>query len=603
MKANPRHPGSGSRAIAAVRDRLLDSPGSRGATPAGSATDRTGRRDAIAWPAPAQAPTGLPPDVHLVGCGSGDETPSGHASVQSMGFKAWNLLRMAQLGLPVPAAFVIGTSYCSSPTARAHAATRALWLPGLRALERQAGQVLGDARHPLLVSVRSGAAVSMPGMMETLLDVGLCDATVAGLVRHTGHPRLVWDAYRRLVATYGEVVAGLPAELFEQATVALYGARDERDLDFAELRALTRQFLTVYAAQAGRPFPQDPAEQLSGAIEAVFASWQSPRAQAYRRLNGIADAGGTAVTVQCMVFGNAGGQSGAGVGFTRDPATGEPSLWVDFLFDAQGEDVVSGRRSANGNAELAAVLPQVWQDLCKAGQQIERAFGDMQDFEFTVQDARLFMLQARSGKRTPRAAARIALDLLDEGVISTAVALERTAGLDRPALARSHVVALDGIAPTPLGHAATASNGVAVGEIALDEARARSRHDAGVGVILVRRDADTSDIAALESALGLLTQRGARTSHAAVVARQLGKTCLVGCADLCIDESARTIQVGATMLTEGELITLDGNEGVFYAGAVRVEIDYPEELLARLETLRHRSRDVQTRDGPDKSGA
>ena len=544
MKSHPQHHGHGSNVIAAVRAELLDSRGSRDAVRVESVDDRTAAQNAMAALSPEIAPAELPPDFYLIGCGNRGAQANGEPWANSMGFKAWNLLRMVQLALPVPAAFVIGTSYCSNPIARASASTCQLWMPGLRALEREAGQILGDARHPLLVSVRSGAAVSMPGMMETLLNVGLCDATVAGLVRHTGHPRLVWDAYRRLVATYGEVVAGLPAELFENATVALYGARDERDLDFAELRALTQQLLSVYASGAGRAFPQDPAEQLSGAIGAVFALWQSDKAQAYRRMNVIADTGGTAVTVQCMVFGNTGGESGAGVGFTRDPATGEPVLWVDFLFNAQGEDVVPGRRSANGHEELAAVLPQVWRELSTAGQQIERAFGDMQDFEFTVQDARLFMLQARSGKRTARAAARIALDMLDEGLISVAVALERTDGLDRQALARSHVVAPDGVALTPLGRAATASNGVAVGEVALDEARARSRHEAGVGAILVRRDAETSDIAALDSALGLLTQRGARTSHAAVVARQLGKTCLVGCAELSIDGAARTVKVG-----------------------------------------------------------
>jgi pyruvate,orthophosphate dikinase len=291
-----------------------------------------------------------------------------------------------------------------------------------------------------------------------------------------------------------------------------------------------------------------------------------------------------------MVFGNAGGESGAGVGFTRDPVSGDPALWVDFLFNAQGEDVVSGRRSANGHDELATVLPQVWHDLCGAARQLEHAFGDLQEFEFTVQDGRLFMLQTRSGKRTPRAAARIALDLLDEGLIGPKLALERTAGLDRESLAFPCVVATGGTVLTPLGRAASASSGVAVGEIALDEARAVARHEAGVAVVLVRRDAETSDIAALESATGLLTQRGARTSHAAVVARQLRKVCLVGCTELQIDEAARTVQVGATTLHEGEQITLDGNEGVFYAGAARVEVNCPEELLVRLDALRQRER-------------
>lgn len=277
------------------------------------------------------------------------------------------------------------------------------------------------------------------------------------------------------------------------------------------------------------------------------------------------------------------------------------SLWLDFLFNAQGEDVVSGRRSANCHDELAVVLPQVWQALTEAARQLEHAFGDMQDFEFTVQEGRLFMLQTRSGKRTPQATARIALDFLDEGLIGPELALERTAGLSRHALARQRIVVqgASALAPlVPLGHAVTASSGVAVGEIALDEARMAARGIAGVPVVLVRRDAETSDIAALESATGLLTQRGARTSHAAVVARQLGKVCLVGCAELVIDETARNIKVGVTTLQEGDLITLDGNEGVFYRGAARVEIEYPEALIARLEVLRgHGRREPQVRGG------
>lgn len=549
------------------------------------------RRPAPAAPPVAEAPRplakGLPPEVYLIACGA-DLAVQGQPSQHSMGFKAWNLLRMVQLALPVPPAFVIGTRYSADPGARA-TGTR-LWRAGLGALEQATGQGLGDGRRPLLLSVRSGAPVSMPGMMETLLNIGLCDATVGGLLRQTGNPRLVWDAYRRLVATYGEVVAGLPGQCFEDATLALLGSGDERGFDFADLRRLTQRYLEVYRQAAGRAFPQDPAEQLHGAIEAVFASWQSPKAREYRRLNHIADAVGTAVTVQAMVFGNAGGRSGAGVGFTRDPTTGEPVLWVDFLFNAQGEDVVSGRRSANGHDELASVLPEVWHQLGEAAQRLEQAFGDMQDFEFTVQDGRLFMLQTRSGKRTPQAAARIALDLLDEGLIGRQLALERTAGLDRESLACRHVVADDGVALAPLGRAASASSGVAVGEIALDEARAEARHAAGAPVLLVRRDAETADMAALEFATGLLTQRGARTSHAAVVARQLGKVCLVGCAELQIDEASRCITLGGTTLNEGDPITLDGNEGLVFAGAARVGLQYPEALLARLDRLRQRDR-------------
>ena len=349
---------------------------------------------------------------------------------------------------------------------------------------------------------------------------------------------------------------------------------------------LTQRLLEVYAHAAGRPFPQDPQSQLAGAIEAVLASWQSAKACAYRRLNGISDSIGTAVTVQRMVFGNSGGRSGAGVGFTRNPATGEPGLWVDFLFNAQGEDVVSGRRSARGHEELAAVLPGVWLALRNTAEQLEHAFADMQDFEFTIQEGRLFMLQTRAGKRSAQAAARIALDMLEQGLISADVARERTAGLDREALARSRIVAHDGAALVPLARAASASSGVAIGEIALDEARALARHGVGAPVLLVRRDAETADIGALEAAIGLLTQRGARTSHAAVVARQLGKVCLVGCGELQIDDVARTIRIGAATFHEGDLLTLDGNEGAIYAGAAQTEIEYPGGLLARLDSLR-----------------
>lgn len=530
--------------------------------------------------------TVLPPEVYLIGCGVARENIV-RPSVQAMGFKACNLLRMAQMSLPVPPAFVLGTHYCVDPDARQRVSTDStLWHPALHALEHATGRVLGDTRRPLLLSVRSGAPVSMPGMMETLLNVGLCETTVGGLLRQNGNPRLVWDAYRRLVATYGEVVAGISAERFDEATAALFGERDERELDFADLRQLTRCFLDVYAQAVGRPFPQDPHLQLASAIEAVMASWQSSKACTYRRLNRISDDSGTAVTVQSMVFGNAGGRSGAGVGFTRDPATGEPQLWVDFLFNAQGEDVVSGRRSAYGHQQLAVVLPAAWLALTNAARQLEQEFGDMQEFEFTVQEGRLFMLQTRAGKRTARAMARIAMDMLDEGSITADIARERIAGLDREALAQPRIVAANDAELVPLARATAASGGVAIGEIALDETRAVTRRAAGAAVILVRRDAETSDIAALESAAGLLTQRGARTSHAAVVARQLGKVCLLGCVSLEIDEVARAIKIADKTLHEGDMLTLDGNEGTVYAGAAQTESEYPEDLLERMESLR-----------------
>jgi pyruvate,orthophosphate dikinase len=317
----------------------------------------------------------------------------------------------------------------------------------------------------------------------------------------------------------------------------------------------------------------------------VLDSWQSAKAIEYRRVNQLSEALGTAVTVQSMVFGNAGGRSGAGVGFTRDPATGEPSLWVDFLFNAQGEDVVSGRRSAHGHDELAAVMPTAWQALTEAARQLEREFADMQDFEFTVQDGQLFMLQTRNGKRTPQAAARIALDMLDEGLIGRDTARQRTSGLDARSLMTTRVVSADGQALAPLAQAATACTGVAIGEVAFDVARAKTRSQAGAPVILVRRDAETSDLAALESAQGLLTQRGARTSHAAVVARQLGKVCLVGCGAMQLNEDGRSLSIGHVTLAEGDTITLDGNSGQIYQGKAATVVEEPTALLGRLAAL------------------
>lgn len=499
----------------------------------------------------------------------------------ALGAKAWNLARMAALGLPVPPGFVIGTGWC----AQGRAIDDHHWQPALETLEQACGLRLGDPRRPLLVSVRSGAPVSMPGMMETLLNIGLSAATLPGFIRLSGHPRLAWDAYRRLIAGYGEVVAGIDAAHFEADLDELRGQTDERELDFSVLRALAERHLDSYRREAGEAFPQDAHEQLRQAIAAVFASWNSDKARTYRTMHSIDHRIGTAVTVQRMVFGNAGGLSGAGVGFTRDPSSGEPQPWVDFLFNAQGEDVVSGRRSALGHEALAAVAPMVWQALVEATRQLERTFGDMQDFEFTVQQGQLHLLQTRKGKRTPLAAARIALDLLDEGVIEAHTAAERTRGLDARALVQRRIGSEDGALIEPIAHAPSAASGVACGEIALDEARARARRKAGVRVILVRHDAETRDIAALDLADGLLTCRGARTSHAAVVARQLGKVCLVGCEALHIDEAARTVHFGGRVLPEGAVLTLDGNEGAIYAGATAIVETVPEALLARLDAL------------------
>ena len=518
----------------------------------------------------------------LIGCRSSEPTGA-IPGPEAIGFKAHNLTRMAALGLPVPPAFVLGTGWC----AQAERLTSAAWQDALAALSRTTGQALGDVRRPLLLSVRSGAPVSMPGMMETLLNIGLCDATVPGLLRQTGNPRMVWDAYRRLVAGYGEVVLGLEAALFDADLAQVAAGRDERELDFTELRTLTRAHLASVQRATGRPFPQQPQAQLAAAIQAVFASWHAPKARDYRRLKQLDDGMGTAVTVQRMVFGNAGGTSGAGVGFTRHPSSGERQPWVDFLFNAQGEDVVSGRRSAQGHDELAQVAPTVWAELLDATHRLETEFRDMQDFEFTVENGHLYLLQTRNGKRTAQAAARIALDLAEEGLISRTEALARTAELDADHLAVARVVgAADGQPLQPLAHAVSAAHGVAIGEIALDEARAQARQAAGAPVVLLRPEAETRDIVALDIAQGLLTARGARTSHAAVVARQLGKVCLVGCEALQIDLARRTVRLGDQTLAEGERITLDGNDGAIYRGAAQIVREVPQALMDRLSKLR-----------------
>ncbi len=505
-------------------------------------------------------------------------------SPDTMGGKGYNLQRMAEAGLNVPAALVIGTHYSHAP----QDCLLPVFSMGLPALEESTGLLFGDERNPLILSVRSGAPVSMPGMLETLLNIGLSDHTLPGLVRQTGNPRMAWDAYRRMVASYGEVVAGLPAALFEDEIARVTQGRDERLLDFAQLRQLTRSFLALYAEAAGRPFPQDTHEQLSGAIGAVFASWNADKAQEYRRIHDIDPHMGTAVILQRMVFGNAGGHSGAGVGFTRDPSTGEPRLWVDFLANAQGEDVVSGRRNAHGHDTLASVAPQAWQQLQAAAQVLERDFLDMQDFEFTVQDGTLHMLQTRAGKRTALAAARIALDLHDEGWIPTHEAQRRTQALEHGQLGTWRMVSEDGQASTlqPLATAVPACTGVVSGAIALDADAVRALVAQGKAAVLVRQDAETSDIAALQAAQGLLTQRGARTSHAAVVARQLGKTCLVGCTALQIDLGTRSLRLGSQTLHEGDAVTLDGNDGAIYAGEARIALVPDAALQIRLEALR-----------------
>lgn len=507
-----------------------------------------------------------------------------------MGFKAANLARMVALGLPVPQAVVLGTGFCKA--LRVDAGTLKKRLPDLLGeeisrLERITGLGFGSPRRPLLVAVRSGAPVSMPGMLDTLLNIGLTEESLSGLLRTTGNPRLVWDSWRRLIQQFAEVVHGAPARPFEQVVseaCARAGVGLANELDYLALRRLGADFLVLYRDLTGHRFPRRPEEQLRAAVEAVLASWDSARAVEYRRLNRLDDDSGTAVTLQRMVFGNAGGTSGAGVGFTRDPASGEDAPYLDFMFNAQGEDVVSGRRAANDAPRLAVALPEVMARLDQVRTALESAFGDMQEFEFTVENGHLFLLQTRTGKRTPWAALRIAVERVRAGQVQPAAALRQLDGIDLGAIRQRRLAG--GAGEAPLARAVAAGIGVASGVIALDPAAAIACAARGDLVILVREEITTADVDGIAAATGILSAHGSRTAHAVVVARQMDKVCLVGCADLRCDLAARRIDLGGRSLAEGDWLTLDANSGDIHAGKRAVVEVRPEEWLAEVARWR-----------------
>jgi pyruvate,orthophosphate dikinase len=502
---------------------------------------------------------------------------------ETVGSKAHNLMRLAERGLPVPPAFVLGAGLCRDYLLRGAEALEALngiLDRELDRLGRSTGKHFGDPKRPLLVSVRSGAAVSMPGMMETVLNVGLNDTTARGLVRMTGSPRLAFDCQRRLVQQFGEVVHGIPAAAFEAklaAALASESVTDIGELGTMALKELVAAYKDAFKSAAGSEFPSDPWVQLRDSIEAVLRSWSSERAQRYRTLNDIPDDLGTATTVQVMVYGNMGPSSGSGVGFTRNPADGRNELYADYLTNAQGEDVVSGRRNVVGLDELARRAPQAYVALLGMRTLLEQEFNDMQDFEFTVEDGRLYLLQSRIGKRTPLAALRIAHDLAAVGLISTAQAVSRLRNVD---LDRIETVRLQ---PTPdqapLTEGIAASPGVVIGAVAFDPTRVSVLKRRGKPIILVRPHAETADMRALADAAALIAVRGARTSHAAVVARQLDKACIVGCKGVAIDASGRSGTFGNVPIREGETLSIDGASGQIYRDEIVVVKERPVELL------------------------
>jgi pyruvate,orthophosphate dikinase len=491
-----------------------------------------------------------------------------------LGGKGANLAEMTNLGLPVPPGFTITTDACRHylrhGTAPDGLDAEVTW--HLAAVEEAMGRTLGDPADPLLVSVRSGAKFSMPGMMDTVLNIGLSDDSVHGLAKQSGNERFAWDAYRRLIQMFGKTVLGIDGELFEHALDSAKracGARSDTDLDVEDLRTLTHSYQEIVREQAGRDFPQEPREQLDLAVRAVFDSWNTDRAVLYRRQERIPASLGTAVNVVAMVFGNLGDDSGTGVGFTRDPATGASGVYGDYLQNAQGEDVVAGIRNTVPLQELERIDKVSYDQLMDIMATLENHYRDLCDIEFTVERGKLWMLQTRVGKRTAAAAFRIAIQLVDKGLIDMDEALSRVSGAE---LARLMFPTFDtSVNVTRIATGVSASPGAAVGKAVFDSARAAELAAAGEAVILVRRETNPDDLNGMIAANGVLTSRGGKTSHAAVVARGMGKTCVCGAEQLDVDTTTRQFTApGGITVAEGDVISIDGTSGEVFLGEVPV---------------------------------
>jgi pyruvate,orthophosphate dikinase len=511
-----------------------------------------------------------------------------------LGGKGAGLAEMAHLGVPVPAGFTITTDAC-----RAYLASGGELPDGLeeeidehvRRLEDVTGAGFGDLDNPLLVSVRSGAAISMPGMMDTILDLGLNDETALGLASSTGNGRFAYDSYRRLIQMYGEVVDGIPAELFERALGAVkaaHGRTDDVELTAPELLEVIDLYLAIYAAECGRAFPRDPREQLLGAVRAVFASWNAPRARVYRQTYDIPDDLGTAVNVMQMVFGNKGEDSATGVCFSRDPSSGEPGLCGEFLVDAQGEDVVAGIRSPRPLEDLRSLFPEAFAELDETVARLERHYRDLQDIEFTIEQGKLYLLQTRSAKRTAAASVRAAVAMVEEGVLTREEAIGR---IDPSQLDHLLHPTIDpSVSYDVVARGLAASPGAASGGVVFDADTAEQRAAAGEAVILVRWETSPDDIHGLIAANGVLTAHGGIASHAALVARGMGKPCVAGCEALTIDLEHRRATIDGHTIVEGDVITLDGGTGSVIIGAVEL---VPARLNEDLQTILHWADDVR----------
>jgi pyruvate,orthophosphate dikinase len=506
----------------------------------------------------------------------------GRADMKNLlGGKGANLAEMASIGLPVPPGFTITTEVCTAfyKNNRAHpAGLNAQVQAALARIEAAVGRKFGDPRDPLLVSVRSGARVSMPGMMDTVLNLGLNSETVVGLATSSGDARFAWDSFRRFIQMFASVVLGVDHHRFEEIIEAVkldQGVVEDTALTAADWQRVAEEYLAMIEQETGKPFPQSPADQLWAAIGAVFGSWMNPRANTYRRLHDIPADWGTAVNVQAMVFGNMGQDCATGVCFTRDPSTGENVFYGEFLVNAQGEDVVAGIRTPQplsrarakpGEVSMEEALPAAYAELCRVRETLERHYADMQDIEFTVQQNVLYMLQTRNGKRTTAASLRIAVDMANEGLISQQEAVKR---VNPQALDQLLHPTLDPKAPRTLfGRGLPASPGAASGAVVFSADDAEMRAAKGESVILVRIETSPEDIHGMHAARGILTTRGGMTSHAAVVARGMGRPCVAGAGGIQVDYGARTLSAGGRTIRGGETITLDGGTGEVFVGTV-----------------------------------
>lgn len=492
-----------------------------------------------------------------------------------LGGKGANLAEMTSLGMPVPQGFTISTEACTqyyTDGQKVNDDIKAQIFESLEALEKLSGKKFGDLENPLLVSVRSGARASMPGMMDTILNLGLNDEVVEAFAKKTNNPRFAYDSYRRFIQMYSDVVMEVGKAYFEKLIDEMKekkGVTQDTDLDANDLKELAHLFKAEFKAKKGFDFPSDPKEQLMGAIMAVFRSWDNPRAIYYRRMNDIPSSWGTAVNVQMMVFGNTGDTSGTGVAFTRNPATGEKKLFGEFLMNAQGEDVVAGVRTPQSIDQLKEVMPEAYDQFVEICGRLEKHYRDMQDMEFTIEDKTLYMLQTRNGKRTAAAALQIACDLVDEGMITEqeAVMMIDPKQLDAVLHPQFDTAALK--AAKPIGSALPASPGAACGQVVFTAEDAVVWHESGKKVILVRLETSPEDIAGMHVAQGILTVRGGMTSHAAVVARGMGTCCVAGCGEIKIDEEKKVFSLGGKTFNEGDFISLDGSTGNIYGEAIK----------------------------------